>query len=222
MFLGKLIAIFFLFIGLVVVFALVISAFAFVGVPGTQYPHIWRLLFDSATQFSFAYIGIILFIGIPFLMLAYAGARILFNIKKGNRIVGLTALGLWLTGLAICLFIGVRVANSFREVDSMRNTMVLMQPTQKKIFLEMEHDRNEEKDYEDDNFNLNWKNDFDVIVRDNQYISQNLTVDIVKSPTDSFQLVEILYAHGNSKKSAIGERLTDKLYLSSKEIHWSV
>ncbi|MBP6335330.1 MAG: PspC domain-containing protein [Bacteroidia bacterium] len=201
-FLGKLIAVFFLFIGLVIVFALVMSAFAIIGVPGTDFPNIWRLIFDTASQFSIAYIGVILVIGIPFLMLAYAGARILFNIKKGSKVVGMTALGLWLIGLALCLVVGVKVARQFKETGNIRNTITLMQPAKKKIFFEMEHSRNEEKDYADDEHDLDWRNDFDLIIKDDFYLSKNITVDVVKSQTDSFQLVEIFYARGNSKKSA--------------------
>lgn len=202
MFIGKIIAIFFLFIGLAVVFVMVMSIFALMGIPGTQYPHIWRLIFDSTTQFSFAYLGILLLVGIPFLMLAYAGARILFNIRKGTRIIGMTALGLWLVGLGICLFIGLNVANDFSERDNVRNSMELIQPNQKKIYLEMAHSKNEEKDY-GSTFNRNWKSDFDITVNGDKLISNNVNVDIVKSPTDSFQLVEIFYARGSSKKSAL-------------------
>ncbi len=201
-FLGKLIAIFFILIGLVVAFGMIMSVPAFLGVPGTTYPHLWRLIFDSATQFSFAYIGLLLFVGIPFLMLAYAGARILFNIRKGNKVVGLTALGLWLIGLGICVFIGVRVAADFREGDNIRTSITLMQPPQGKIYLEMAHNRNEEKDYGVD-YGRNWKDDFNLRIDDDSLYSNNLKVDIVKSPIDSFEIVEIFYARGGSRKSAI-------------------
>ncbi|HNQ61417.1 MAG TPA: PspC domain-containing protein [Bacteroidia bacterium] len=202
LFLGKLISIVFLFVGLVVVFCLVMSLFAFLGVPGTQYPEIWRLIFDSSTQFTFAYIGILLLVSIPFLMLAYLGARTLFNIRKGSRAVGLTALGLWLIGLGICLFIGIRVADNFSEKENVRNSMELIQPKNNKVVLEMVHTNNEEKDY-GYGFGRNWKSDFDIKVTEENFISSNVSIDIVKSQTDSFELVEIFYARGNSKKAAL-------------------
>ncbi len=202
MFLGKIIAIIFLFVGLVVAFSMVMSMFGFMGLPGTQYPEIWRLVFDSSTQFTFGYIGILLLVSIPFLMLSYLGARILFNIRKGSRAVGLTALGLWLIGLGLCLFIGIRVADNFSEKENVRNSMAIMQPMQKKVILEMEHTKNEEKDY-GYGFGRNWKSDFDLTVTDDNLISKSVSVDIVKSSTDSFQLVEIFYARGSSKKAAL-------------------
>ena len=202
MFLGKIIAIFFLFVGLVVVFVMVMSMFAFMGLPGTQYPEIWRLVFDSATLFTLGYIGILLMVGIPFLMLAYAGARILFNIKKGSKVVGLTALGLWLIGLGICFSVGVKVANNFKEKDSVRNSMSLIEPNRKKVVLEMAGAKNEEKDY-GYGFSKSWNSNIDVSITDEEFMSNDVKVDIVKSPTDSFQLVEIFYARGNSKKSAL-------------------
>src|SRR6185436_4374281 len=84
---GKIIAFFFIFIGIIIGFALFVSMFAIMGVPGTHIPNMWQSIFQSHSQFVLSYIGVILVIGIPFLMLAYAGLRSLLNLKKGSRVI---------------------------------------------------------------------------------------------------------------------------------------
>lgn len=200
--LGKLIAVFFLFIGLIVAFAAFISLFALIGLPGTHYPAIWNQVFISETHFTMGFIGAVILIGIPFLMLAYAGARMLFNIKKSSRIVGFTALGIWLIGLAICLFVGVRVAREFSEKESVRREIPLMQPSGNVMYIEMENVKNEEKEYDEETKD-NWDDDFYLNLNSHEFMSKNIKLDIVKSQTDSFELVEILYARGSSRKAAI-------------------
>lgn len=198
--LGKLIAIFFMFIGIVVAFAMFMSMLALLKIPGTHYPAIWHYAFASETHFVLGFIGVVLLVGIPFLMLAYAGARMLFNIKKSSRILGFTALGLWLTGVGLCLVIGIRLAGEFSEKENVRKEISLVQPASRTLLVEMNGTKNEEKKYDDSDYE---DEDFHLSINDNRFFSQKVKLDIVKSPTDSFELVEILYARGSSRKNAI-------------------
>ena len=199
--LGKLIAIFFMFIGLIVAFAAFVSLFALLKIPGTHYPPIWNYAFASETHFVLGFIGVVLLIGIPFIMLAYAGARMLFNIRKSSKIVGFTALGLWLTGVALCLVIGIRLAGEFSEKENIRKEIALNQPASRTMLIEMSGTKNEEKKYDDSDYDDD--EDFRLDINNNRFLSQKVKLDIVKSPTDSFELVELLYARGNSRKNAI-------------------
>ncbi|MBK7910675.1 PspC domain-containing protein [Candidatus Pollutiaquabacter sp.] len=200
---GKIIAVFFIFIGLVVGGALFVSLFSLVGLPVANYPEFINHIFPSGKYLAFGYIGAVLAIGIPFLMLAWAGARMLFNLKA-NRVVGFTALGLWLIGVIICLFIGGRVIRSYGVKDSYREEISIAQPKSSVIRIEQESYRNLEKDYDGDR-SRDWGNreDVDISVREGHLISRNVRLDIVKSPTDSFQLVRIYSARGGSRKEAV-------------------
>ena len=199
--LGKLIAIFFMFIGIIVAFAMFVSLLALLKIPGTHYPAVWHYAFASETHFVLGFIGVVLLIGIPFLMLAYAGARMLFNIKKSSKIVGFTALGLWLVGVGICLVIGIRLASEFSEKENVRKEIALVQPASRTMIVEMNGSKNEEKKYDESDYDED--EDFQLNINDNRFLSQKVKLDIVKSPTDSFELVEILYARGGSRKNAI-------------------
>ena len=202
---GKIIAVFFLFIGLVVAFAMFACLFALLGVPGTHIPNMWHSLFSSNGQFVWSFIGVILLVGIPFLMLAFAGLRMLFNIKRGTRIIGSAALGLWLVGLVLCLYHGVIVSREFREKEKIRKEISLSSVNSKTIYLEMNEAKNSEKNYDQDygsDFDWNFGGERRVIINGKEYSSGRVKLDVVKSVKDSFQLSEILYSNGPNHKEA--------------------
>jgi hypothetical protein len=200
---GKIIAFFFMLIGLIVGFAMFASLFGILGFSFVHYPLFFNHIFGSTAQFGWIWFGVALLIGIPFLMLAFAGARMLFNIKKGTRIVRFSALGLWLIGLGICLTLGINTAKEFSNVDHIRKEIPLAQSSSKILYLKTDESKNHEKNYSGDWSNDNWDEDFEMAEKENKFYSRNVKLDIVKSPNDSFQLVEMLYAHGSSRKAAI-------------------
>jgi phage shock protein PspC (stress-responsive transcriptional regulator) len=200
--LGKIIAVFFLLLGLVVSFAMFASLFGLVGFSFVHYPSFLNHIFGSQAQFGWIWFGAVLLIGIPFLMLAYAGAKMLFNIKRSSRIVGFSALGLWLIGLGICLVLGARAAKDFSELDSFRKEIPLAAPANNILYLKTDKARNMEKKYDRD-WDNEWDSDMKISTNGDSLYSRNVKLDIVKSPTDSFELVEIFYARGANRKVAI-------------------
>jgi len=217
LFIGKLIAIIFLFIGLVIGVAMFFSILALFRLPGTHIPEFLRHVFPDGFQFGLAFICAVLLIAIPFLMLAYAGARMLFNIQKSSRVVGFTALGLWLLALVVCIILGIKVGSEFSEGSSVRQTMPITQPSTRSIVLEMENksEGQGEKKYYDNWGNEDWNGEFFLKMKDGQLQSGDIHLDVVKSPTDSFQLVQILYARGASNKEA-SDRATHISYSLSQ------
>ena len=213
LFIGKLIALFFIFIGLVIGVALFFSMLALFKIPGTHIPEFFRHIFPDGFQFGLAFVSAILLIAIPFLMLAYAGARMLFNIKKSSRVVSFTALGIWLMALVVCLVLGVNVAREFSESSSIRQTLPITQPSTRSIRLEMENKEGERDDrkYYERWGQEDWDGEFFLKLKDGQLQSGDIHLDVVKSPTDSFQLEQILYSHGSSNKEA-SERATHISY----------
>ena len=217
LFIGKLIAIIFLFIGLVIGVAMFFSILALFRLPGTHIPEFLRHVFPDGFQFGLAFICAVLLIAIPFLMLAYAGARMLFNIQKSSRVVGFTALGLWLLALVVCIVLGIKVGSEFSEGSSVRQTMPITQPSARSIVLEMDNksEGQGEKKYYDNWGKEDWNGEFFLKMKDGQLQSGDIHLDVVKSPTDSFQLVQILYARGASNKEA-SDRATHISYSLSQ------
>ncbi|MCX6273719.1 MAG: PspC domain-containing protein [Bacteroidetes bacterium] len=201
---GKIITAFFVFIALVIAVALLASLFGLVGAPFVHYPGFLNHIFNSTSQFSWIYVGVVLLIAIPALMIAYAGIRFLFKIKRRSRVFGFTALGIWLVALAIVMFSGFSVFSDFSETDSFRKEVALQQPASKYMVLETNESKNSESDYDyGGKYYRNMDTDFDLESDGHMLISKNVKLDIVKSPIDSFDLVEIFYAQGSSRKAAI-------------------
>ena len=201
---GKIIVAFFVFIALIVSIALLASLFGLVGAPFMHYPGFIPQMFNSSAHFTWIYLGFVLLISIPALMLAYAGIRFLFRIKRRSRVVGFTALGIWLVALGIVLLNGISVMKDFRESDSFRKEVALQQPSSPYMVLATDDSRNSESDYNyGGKYYRQMDRDFSLETSGEKLISRNVQLDIVKSPNDSFDLVEIFYAQGASRKEAI-------------------
>ena len=201
---GKIFVAFFVFIALIVAIALLASLFGLVGAPFVHFPGFIPQMFNSSAHFSWLYLGFVLLISIPALMLAYAGIRFLFGIKKRSRIVGFTALGIWFVALGIVLLNGISVIRDFRESDSFRKEVSLQQPSSPYMVLATDETRNSESDYNyGGKYYRQMNRDFSLDIDGEKLISRNVQLDIVKSPNDSFDLVEIFYAQGASRKEAI-------------------
>ena len=201
---GKIIAAFFVFIALIISIALLASLFGLVGAPFVHLPEFMHHTFNSTSQFSWMYLGTVLLIAIPALMLAFAGIRYLFNIKRKSRVIGFSALGIWLFALAIVIFSGIGVFRDFSENDSFRKEVTLLQPESKYMVLETDESKNSETDYNyGGKYYRNIDQDFYLESSGEKLISKSVKLDIVKSPTDSFDLVEIFYAQGSTRKAAI-------------------
>lgn len=67
--------------------------------PGTMFPK----LFLDGTSITLFTIGIIVVIAIPLMLLIFAGIKLLFNFKTNNKIIGFTALAVWLTGIILLI-----------------------------------------------------------------------------------------------------------------------
>ena len=199
---GKIIAGAFIFASVIVLIVLFVSFFAVIQVPGIHYPEVLNHIFSSGSQFLFAYFGVLLLIGIPFLLLAYVAAKMIFNFKARSKIVGLTAFGLWILGLILCSAIGIKIARQFSEKENVRKEIALTQPFSKKLILSSTQFRNQEKDY-NHGWKMNWDENSDMMVKDSMLLSGDVNLDVVKSDNDSFQLVELFFARGNSGKQAI-------------------
>ena len=205
---GAIIKIFAVIIGIALVFAgisaiiaLVTSLFItneFIGISpiGHGIPHYLDLFVSGNTLFWF-WIGLGLTIGIPLIMLAYLGTKLIFRFKSRNGAVGLTALGLWLIGLVLLIFMLVR---GFSDFKSGSTSTKLEQLTTKSDTLYLKLGADEFSDYLDSNLN------FDRLriasINGKQFLLNQPVLDIVKSETNNFSLVIKTKARGHNLDKA--------------------
>ena len=92
-------------------------------------------LFIDPVSSIYALLGVALVIGIPIIMIFYAGLQLVFDFKRGGKIIGLLGFILWLSGIALIVYAGVEVATQFRERTIISQTEVLTPVESDTIFL---------------------------------------------------------------------------------------
>ena len=201
---GKIIAFFFILIGFIISIVLFICLFGILfHLPFVHYPIFFNHIFGGGSYLFWTFLGIVLALGIPFLLLMYAGVRMLFKTAKLSRMVTMGAIGLMVIGWVLCFAFGSVALRDFSKIDNVRKEIPLAQPAAKMIYLESDATKNKEKNYGGDWSNDEWNDDFYLSVNEDTLYSRNINLDVVKSPTDSFDLVELFYANGSSRKAAI-------------------
>lgn len=175
-------------IGIFSIIALVTSLFVsgeFIGVSpfSNHLPHYFDLFVTNGTLTWF-WIGLGLTIGIPLIMLAYLGTKLIFRFKSNNPAIGLSSLGLWVIGIILLVFASVRGVSEFKSVSTSTKQEPLITKSDT-LYLKLGND--EFSDYLDSNI------DFDGLriasVNGKQFLLNKPRVNIVKSETNDFSLV---------------------------------
>lgn len=149
--------------------------------PGSTFPH----LFLDGTSITLFTIGIIMVVGIPLMLLIFAGLKLLFNFKTNNKIIGFSALAAWL--LAIILLISL----SFSQVKGyMHSSTRHSENHEIKAFnndtLYLKSTDNVDFNFYDEHVSLD---QIKIIIDNDQEIMVGKpTLDIEKSYTDKFEI----------------------------------
>lgn len=149
---------------------------------------------------------LLLFLGIPLLFIIYSCTKYLFNLRQRNRVINYIASVLWLIGIALVVYIGVRIGNDFSTEAYNKKRVAITQPIHKKLYLDV----NPSEDDKDDHIirfshrrNHVRLDDWSIISKeDNHYRLGYPVLDIVPSETDSFQLIVTRIARGADKGEA--------------------
>lgn len=187
----KIIAAIFVFIGVLILIAMLLGLLGAFGVASVALPAL-AMIFASQTLLVFAFIGAILFVGMPIIALIYHGIRIIFKIKKTHNGFKWGMGTLWILGLLILIFVGAKMATEFSSRQSARENISIQQPSIDTLYLGI-MDGNSEEEEEESGF---WA------LRKSMIVIDNVHLDIVRSNSDNFELEKIQYASGGDKKEA--------------------
>jgi phage shock protein PspC (stress-responsive transcriptional regulator) len=153
--------------------------------------------FINGDQILLAKISLILLIGVPMLMLAYQGIRILFKVKHKQRWLGISTAVLWIIGLVIMIQIVAELKDEFRQRGVARQDITLSVPPGNTLYLKGLLGNTD--DWDEDEHRSRWH----VEMEDNMEVKIYYpTIDIEKSETDSFQLIVKKGAMGGGQKIA--------------------
>ena len=175
-------------IGIIAIIALFTSLFVsseFIGITpfSNELPH-YLGLFVSDGTLTWFWIGLALTLGIPLIMLAYLGTKLIFRFESNNPAIGFSSLGLWVFGIILLIFASVHGVSDFKSVS----TSTKQEPVVTKsdtLYLKLGTD--EFSDYLDSNF------DFDGLriasVNGKQFLLNEPRLEVEKSETNEFSVV---------------------------------
>ncbi|TND08332.1 MAG: putative stress-responsive transcriptional regulator [Bacteroidetes bacterium] len=121
---GKLFAGIMVVVGIAFLIGLFTSMFSISNVSSEAFDYVVRSIFPDY-MFGWAIAAAALFFGIPCVMMIYKGMQILLKLKYRNNIINFSALGLWLAGLVLSIWVITSAVSEFAEGGEVSNTIPL-------------------------------------------------------------------------------------------------
>ncbi|MGB0887751.1 MAG: PspC domain-containing protein [Vicingaceae bacterium] len=153
----------------------------------------FNLIFISEDQFHIAIIGAAITVGLPIIMLIYAGANLLFKVKTHAGVsIGLFVL--WVIGVFMCAMVGIRMGTELSDYDVVTTEEFVVNGSDE-FYISANEEENPGEGI------LEGK--FSSISLDKDSIYMNdIRLYIHKSETDSMEIKLIKDANGKSRKEA--------------------
>jgi len=104
-------------------------------------PALAELILTNQTLVTLAVISMVLIIGVPLLVMIYAGVRLIFGLKANARFFGWTALALWLGGLGLGLILFFSGLRNFTTQRSVVQETVMETTLPDTLYLDLNHNR---------------------------------------------------------------------------------
>lgn len=172
---------------------------------GNGLPQYLDLLMSGTTFFWF-WIAIGIVVGLPLLLIAYLGTKLIFRFKSSNGRVGLTSLAIWVLGILLLIFVTVRAFSDFKSVSTITKQENI---STKSDTLYVNLGKDEFSEYLDSNFNLGGLRV--ASIEGKPFLITTPTLDIIKSDNSDFSMM--------IKSTARGRDL-DKAQYNAREINY--
>ena len=194
----KLTAIVLVVAGIAIVVGIVMSLLVLIGVFGFALPPLFPILFSGKVLMVIAITGLFLLIGVPAFTLVYLGFRIMFGMTSRIRSLGSGLAGLWAIGWIFTILAGVFTAADFSERETVRQEVKLKQPNSDVLILDVNRLAGMQDREAADLFG--WG---EFLLLDNQVvIKERIKLDVKRSLTDNFELVQLFESSGQTKVKA--------------------
>jgi phage shock protein PspC (stress-responsive transcriptional regulator) len=200
--LGKLIAGAFLIMGIILLGSFALTFLALLGVGGIAVPFFITDLFMTPWQQTLAIISLFLTLGIPVLVVLSKAIQVLFKVNYSNKVVNWLALALWIIGLGLAVLVGGSIAGEFKTEQSQRIEIPVAQPEGDTLYLDLLNATN----FRDESYYINNKSMDDVWnwnVNSDSLRIDDVQLDIIRSTSGQFELVQIASSRGKDRKGAI-------------------
>jgi len=188
-------------IGIIAIIALFTSLFVsseFIGITpfSNELPH-YLGLFVSDGTLTWFWIGLALTLGIPLIMLAYLGTKLIFRFESNNPAIGMSSLGLWVIGIIILISTSVRGISDFKSVAT-TTKQELVNTKSDTLYLKLGTD--EFSDFLDSDIDIDGLRLASIDGK--QFLLNKPCLDIEKSETNDFSIVIKTKARGHDLDKA--------------------
>jgi len=221
----KVIGVFMVIIGIIFFLGLSSSIFGLSFMTDSSNGGDWiDLMLLDGKDFYLGVLGIVMFVGVPVVMIIYGGIKILFKIRFSNRWVNLTAGIIWLFGLLMLLYVGVKTGSDFNKTAKVRENFSVVQKDV--LFLKMHetpiksselHESDDDEEGEK-NYRRHSRGDNDYMIGSNngiKYLLGHAQLNVIKSQSGRIEIVVVKEAKGANKFSAT-ERAKNISYVVSQ------
>jgi phage shock protein PspC (stress-responsive transcriptional regulator) len=144
-------------------------------------------------------LGLVLFVGIPLLMLMYNAFRMIFGIER-IKYVGITAFNVWIIGLIITLFFAFRVAREYRHHNGVTQELSIQQPVGDTLILSIDEDSWRQLEY--NSYDYIHTDDIHLVVTEEGEFYEQIELFLDNSRSDEFVLKKYTHARGRTPKKA--------------------
>lgn len=191
------------FIGLVILFAIVVTILAMLGLGGISIPVFITDYFLTSSQQFWSMVAILLVFGVPTIMLIYGLIKVLFRLKHNNRVLNMSALVLWIAGVAIAFIVGINVAKDYSHEEKVRTTIPLLKPMSDTLYVKLTENDSFDDDQTPSITIFGSKNNTYVTGEDFYVDGDNVKFEVQRAAGSNFELVQVASAHGANRKDAL-------------------
>jgi phage shock protein PspC (stress-responsive transcriptional regulator) len=96
----------------------------------------WAAMYIGPNDFWLFQLAIAALIGIPLLMLVYGGIRLMFDVRRGSKAVGIIAFLIWVCGLLFVVYISIRTVSSYDNKELPTQSISIKVGKSHKLYLE--------------------------------------------------------------------------------------
>lgn len=207
---GRLIGLFFILLGGVLLFAYVLSLMGASVMAGDTDISLWRdAIFDSSSDYILGVFAFAIVVGIPVLSMIYGGVKLLFRIHYTNRWLNLALGVLWVIGIVVGFCVTIMTLKQFNELSRVREEFTL-RGTGDTLVVKMNRGSANIKAMNFDN-----QDDIEEYVNENrdgyffgrqgreQSVISYAELDVERGDSDSIEVEITRSARGTAKKDAI-------------------
>jgi phage shock protein PspC (stress-responsive transcriptional regulator) len=170
-------------------------------------------------DFYLGLIGLFLFIAVPVLGMIYGGMKMLFKFKYSNRWMNLSASIIWLIGLVMILYVGLRTAKDFNKTAKVREKVELdsarvLNLTMREIPLNYEELNTSDPDHEGERNYRTHRGESNYAIGSHdgiKYLIGHAQLNIIRSQNNQAELVIVKEAKAADKLWA-NERAKNIVY----------